>query len=443
MRVRPLDREILRLAVPTLAALVAEPLFLLVDTALVGHLGSVPLAGLSIASVVLQTAVGLLVFLAYATTPAVARLLGTGDRRAAVRVGVDGTWLALVLGAVLLVVGLACAPAAVSAFGVAPDVSAAAVRYLAISAWGLPAMLFVLAATGLLRGLQDTRTPLAIVAVGFAANAVLNALFIYGLGWGISGSAAGTVIAQWGMAMLFAVSVRREARATGARLRPGFAGVTVAAASGGWLLLRTASLRAAMLATVFAASRLGVTGLATLQVALALFSLLAFVLDSLAIAGQAMIGHDLGAARPDRMRFVTGRLVRIGVISGMLIGVIVAAVSPVLGRVFTSDAPVLRLLLPVLLVMAVGVPLAGFVFVLDGVLIGAGDARYLAVSGMFTLAVYLPLLWWSAQVQSVLALWIAFALGYLGLRAIALGLRVRGSRWLGEPSPAVRARPHA
>ena len=297
MRVRPLDREILRLAVPTLAALIAEPLFLLVDTALVGHLGSVPLAGLSIASVVLQTAVGLLVFLAYATTPAVARLLGTGDRRAAVRAGVDGTWLALMLGAVLLVVGLAFAPAAVSAFGVAPDVSAAAARYLAISAWGLPAMLFVLAATGLLRGLQDTRTPLAIVAVGFAANAVLNALFIYGFGWGISGSAAGTVIAQWGMAMLFAVSVRREARATGARLRPGFAGVTLAAASGGWLLLRTASLRAAMLATVFAASRLGVTGLATLQVALALFSLLAFVLDSLAIAGQAMIGHDLGAER--------------------------------------------------------------------------------------------------------------------------------------------------
>ena len=142
------------------------------------------------------------------------------------------------------------------------------------------------------------------------------------------------------------------------------------------------------------------------------------------------------------MRFVTGRLVRIGVISGMLIGVIVAAVSPVLGRVFTSDAPVLRSLLPVLLVMAVGVPLAGFVFVLDGVLIGAGDARYLAVSGMLTLALYLPLLWWSAQVQTVLALWIAFALGYLGLRALALGLRVRGSRWLGEPS-AVRARPHA
>ena len=443
MTVHPLDREILRLALPTLAALVAEPLFLLVDTALVGHLGSVSLAGLGIASVVLQTAVGLLVFLAYATTPTVARLLGSGDRRAAVRAGVDGAWLALGVGAALLVVGVAFAPAAVAAFGVAPDVSAAAVSYLAISAWGLPAMLFVLAATGLLRGLQDTRTPLVIVAVGFGVNAVLNALFIYGFGWGISGSAAGTVIAQVGMAMLFAVSVRRDARATGARLRPGFAGVTVAAASGGWLLLRTASLRAATLATVFAASRLGATGLATLQVALAVFSLLAFVLDSLAIAGQAMIGHGLGAAQPDRVRLVTGRLVRFGVFAGLLIGVIVAAVSPVLGQVFTSDEAVLRALLPVLLVMAVGLPLAGFVFVLDGVLIGAGDGRYLALSGMLTASAYLPLLWWSAHLQSVMALWTAFALGYIGLRALALGLRVCGSRWLGKPPLPVHPRPHA
>jgi len=429
--VHPLDREILRLAVPTLAALVAEPLFLLVDTALVGHLGSVPLAGLGIASVVLQTAVGLLVFLAYATTPAVARLLGAGNRTAAVRAGVDGAWLALAVGAVLLVLGLLFTPVTVAAFGSSPDVSAAAVGYLTISSCGLPAMLFVLAATGLLRGLQDTRTPLKIVTVGFAANAGLNALFIYGLGWGIAGSALGTVVAQWGMAALFAVSVIRAARATGARLRPGFAGVTLAATSGGWLFLRTASLRLAMVATVFAASLLGVTGLATLQVALAVFSLLAFVLDSLAISGQAMIGHGLGAARPDRVQLITRRLVRFGVLTGLLAAAVMAALSPVLGRLFTSDEPVNRALVAVFLVMAVGMPLAGFVFVLDGVLIGAGDGRYLALSGILNLAVYLPLLWWGGQQHSVLAVWTAFGLGYIGVRALTLGLRVRGTRWLG------------
>ncbi|TBN57202.1 MATE family efflux transporter [Glaciihabitans arcticus] len=429
-RPNPLDAEILRLAVPTLAALVAEPLFLIVDTALIGHLGSAPLAGLGIASVILQTAVGLLVFLAYATTPAVARLLGSGDERGAVRAGIDGLWLAAGVGALLLISGLLGASAAVDAFGAREDVTAAATTYLTISLWGLPAMLLVLAATGLMRGLQDTRTPLLIVGVGFAANAVLNAVFIYGFGWGIAGSALGTVVAQWGMALWFVASVVRAARAVGAELRPGFAGVTLAASSGGWLLVRTVSLRAAMLATVLAGSALGVIQLAALNVALAVFSLLAFVLDALAIAGQAMIGHSLGAGDRQRVRLVERRLVRFGLLAGVAIGLIIAALSPVLGFVFTDDAAVREALVPVTLLMAVGVPLAGYVFVLDGVLIGAGDGRYLALAGVIVLLVYLPLLWIGASAGNLLGLWAAFGLGYISARALSLGLRVRGEAWL-------------
>lgn len=425
---KPVDREILRLAVPTLGALVAEPLFLLVDTALVGHLGASPLAGLGIASIILQTAVGLLVFLAYATTPAVARLLGAGDERGAVRAGIDGMYLALAVGAVLLVIGLLGGSSAVAAFGAAPEVAAAATTYLLISVWGLPAMLLVLAGTGLLRGLQDARTPLIIVGVGFAANAALNALFIYGFGWGVAGSALGTVVAQWGMAVWFVAGIVRRSR--GVSLRPRLAGITVVAASGSWLLLRTVSLRVAMLATVIAGSLLGVTGLAALQVALAVFSLLAFVLDSLAIAGQAMVGHSLGGGDRARVRLVAGRLIRFGLIAGVALGVVLAALSPVLGFVFTDDAAVRSALVPVFLILALGGPLAGFVFVLDGVLIGAGDGRYLALTGILNLLVYLPLLWLGSG--SLVTLWAAFALGYLGARALTLGLRVRGEAWLGS-----------
>lgn len=424
------DRQILRLALPTLAALVAEPAFLLVDTALVGHLGAVPLAGLGIASVVLQTAVGLLVFLAYATTPAVARRLGAGDRTGAVRAGIDGIWLALAVGAVLVLIGVITAPWAVAAFGASPAVTTAASTYLTISVWGLPAMLLVLAATGLMRGLQDVRTPLVIVGIGFTANAVLNAVLIYGLGWGIAGSAIGTVIAQWGMAVLFVTRVLRLARAERAAVRPGLAGVTLAAASGGWLLLRTASLRLAMLATVFAGGVLGVTDLAALNVALAIFSLLAFVLDALAIAGQTMIGHALGAARAGGVREIMRRLIRFGLLAGLALGACIAALSPVLGFAFTSDELIRMALLPVTLLMALGVPLAGFVFVLDGVLIGAGDMRYLALSGLANVAVYLPLLWLAVQADSLLAVWAAFGIGFIGARATTLGLRVRGERWL-------------
>ena len=181
-----LNRDILRLAVPALGSLVVEPLFLMVDAALVGHLGVAPLAGLGIASAVLQTIVGLMVFLAYSTTPAVARRFGAGRHADAVSVGIDGMWLALGIGAVLALAGSLLTPALVGLFGAGEEVAVHAEAYLGISMWGLPAMLIVFAATGLLRGMQDTVTPLWIAGLGFAANAVLNWLFIYGLGWGIA-----------------------------------------------------------------------------------------------------------------------------------------------------------------------------------------------------------------------------------------------------------------
>jgi putative MATE family efflux protein len=426
-----LDRDILRLAVPALGALVAEPLFLLTDTALVGHLGNDELGGLGIASTLLQTAIGLLIFLAYATTPAVARRLGAGDRPGAIRAGIDGLWLGLLLGIALLGVGLLLSRPLVYSFGSTGGVSAAADTYLSISLWGLPGMLLVIAATGLLRGLQDTRTPLFVAIAGFAANAGLNILFIYGFGWGIAGSAVGTVIAQWAMALVFVTMAVRAARQTGTTLRPGLRGVGVAAVSSGWLFVRTVSLRLAMLATVFVGSSLGVTELGTLHIALTIFGLVALILDSLAIAGQALVGHSLGASHIERVSAVTSRLVRLGVWAGGLTGLALAATSWALGPVFSSDVRVHESLTLVVLVMAAGIPLAGYVFVLDGVLIGAGDAKYLALTGLVNLAAYLPLLAIVLMSGAGIAwLWAAFGIGYIGARAVTLGLRAKGNKWI-------------
>jgi putative MATE family efflux protein len=431
LSLNPLDRDIARLAVPAFGALVAEPLFLLTDTALVGHLGADILGGLSIASTVLQTVIGLMIFLAYATTPTVARRLGAGDRPGAIRAGIDGMWLALLLGVILLAGGLLVAEPLVAAFGSTAAVTEAGVTYLSVSLWGLPGMLLVIAATGLLRGLQDTRTPLIVALAGFAANAGLNVLFIYGFGWGIAGSAQGTVVAQWAMALVYVVMAVRSSRATGASLRPGLNGVLTAVASGGWLILRTASLRVALLITVFAATGLGVTELATLQIALTLFSTIAFMLDALAIAGQAMIGHGLGASDVGRVTAITRRLVQVGIGAGVVIGMLLAAVSWTLGPVFTSDVGVHGLLTTVVLVMAIGIPLAGYVFVLDGVLIGAGDARYLAVASLISLLLYLPLLWLALELDSgLIGVWLAFGVGYMGARALTLGVRAHGEKWI-------------
>ena len=284
------QRDILRLAVPAFLALVAEPLFLLADSAIVGHLGTAPLAGLGVASVALVTAAKLCVFLAYGTTSGVARPLGAGSERAALGAGIDGLWLALALGVPTAALVAVCAAPICGLFGASPDALAQAVTYLRVSAAGIPAMLVVLAVTGVLRGLQDTRTPLLASVIGFGANIALNLVLVYGLGLGIAGSALGTVLAQTGMAAALVAVVTRRARALDARLRPHPGRVLRAATDGLPLLVRTVALRAVFVVTTWVAAGLGDVPVAAYQVSVTVWSFLAFALDALAIAGQALTG---------------------------------------------------------------------------------------------------------------------------------------------------------
>lgn len=420
---------------PALGALVAEPLFLLVDSALIGHLGVTPLAGLGIAAAVLQTIVGLMVFLAYATTPAVARRFGAGDPTKAVSVGIDGMWLALGIGALIGLFGWLATPGLVGLFGPSDEVAAQAQTYLGLSMAGIPAMLIVFAATGLLRGMQDTVTPLWIAGLGFTANALLNWLLIYGVGWGIAGSAIGTVIAQWAMVGAYVVVIGRLAARHSASVRPQREGLTGSARAGMWLFVRTLSLRIALLLPVAAATGMGTPELAGYQLVFTMFSTAAFALDALAIAAQALVGKGLGAGDIDSVRHVLSRTVAWGAWFGVLVGVVIAALSGVLGIVFTGSAEVAALIQPALLVLAIAQPLAGIVFVLDGVLIGAGDAKYLALSGIVNLLAYLPLLGivvWTG-VDGVWGLaWLAASwfVGYLAARFVTLSWRARGADWM-------------
>lgn len=428
-------REILRLAVPAFGALVAEPLFLLADSAIVGHLGVAELAGVGLASAVLHTAVGLMVFLAYSTTPAVARALGEGKPGKALAAGRDGVWLALILGLALAVAGFAAAGPLVDLMGAEGEVRSFAVEYLRWSMPGLVAMLLVFAGTGVLRGLQDTRTPLVVATAGFGLNIVLNFWLVYGLGWSVAGSAAGTSMAQWAMALVYVVVVKRNTAIHGVPLRPSWRGIRSMAGVGSWLMLRTVSLRLAILATVLVATAQGTVNLAAHQLAMTIFSFLAFGLDALAIAAQALIGKELGAGRAARARLLTRTMTRWGIGLGIATGLLLAAAAPWLGRLFTPDPQVQWALAVALWVVAAGQPVAGYVFVLDGVLIGAGDARYLALAGLVNIAVYAPLL--AAAALSAMTgpaglgwLWAAFALGYMAARALTLGFRARSDRWM-------------
>jgi putative MATE family efflux protein len=424
------DREILALALPAFGALVAEPLFVLVDSAIVGHLGTAQLAGLGVAAALLSTAVSIFVFLAYATTAAVARRVGAGDLPAAIRQGMDGIWLALLLGAAVVALTLPTAPWVVEAFGASGTAAPHAATYLRVSSLGIPAMLVVLAATGVLRGLQDTRTPLYVAIAGFSANAVLSVTLVYGAGLGIAGSAWGTVIAQCGMAAAYLTVVVRGARRHGASLRPDTAGIRASAQAGVPLLIRTLSLRAVLLIATAIAARLGDVPVAAHQIILSLWSLMAFALDAIAIAGQAIIGRYLGAGDTEGARAVCRRMVRWGVVSGVALGVLLVAARPLFIPLFTGDDAVRQALLPALLVVALTQPVAGVVFVLDGVLMGAGDGPYLAGAMVVTLVVFTPVaLLVPALGGGLTAVWWAMSL-MMATRMVTLWLRMRSGRWL-------------
>ncbi len=425
-----LDRRILAVAAPAFLALVTEPLMLLADTAIIGHLGTTELGGLAAASVVLTTVVGLCVFLAYGSTAAVARQHGAGREAAAYGLAVGGLWLALGLG-IILGLGTAVSSKALSDWlSSSAAVAEQADRYLVISASGVPAMLVVLAATGALRGVLDLKTPLIVAAVANVLNVVLNLALVYGLGLGIGGSAAGTVIAQWVAAAWLGVVVVRRARAARASVWPRIGAIVRAGRDGVPLLVRTATLRASLVLATAVAADLGDVPLAAHQVATAIVTFLAFGLDAIAIAGQALTGRTLGAGDAPRTRELTRRMVAWGIGTGLFAAVVLAAGSPVLARLFSPDPAVQRALVPALLVVAAIQPLSGVVFVLDGVLIGAGDGVYLAWAGLAVLVAYVPLVLAVGALDAGFTwLWAAYG-AFIAARLVTLWLRQRSDRWM-------------
>lgn len=421
------DRQILRLAVPAFGALVAEPLFLLTDTVIVSRLPAPALGALGVASTVLGFLVGLCVFLAYGTTAAVARQIGAGNVRRAVRQGVDGLWLAVGVGLAIIVVVWPLAPWLVHLIGAEDEMARQAVTYLRISLLGVPAMLLVLAGTGVLRGMQDTTTPLLVSVGSFALNAVLNLVFVLGLGWGIAGSAWGTVLAQSLAAAVYLALVFGRHRAP---FRPDPAGVRAAGSAGVALVIRTACMQVVLTVAATLATRMGQEQIEAHTIAIRIWTLLAFALDAIAIAGQAITGRTLGAGDVIGTRRATRRMVEWGIGSGVLLGLLVIAARPFVPGMFDADPVVAGELLDLLWVIGALQVVAGAVFVLDGVLIGAGDQRYLAWAGLWTTLAYLPAaLAVVAAGGGLVTLWMALGV-WMAARLITLGLRAHGTAWL-------------
>ena len=379
----------MRLALPALGALAAEPLYLLADTAIVGHLGTPQLAALGIASVILTTSFTLFNFLAYGTTAQVARLHGAGEERAAGRIAAQALWLASALGLLLCAAIVAAAVPAARLMGGEGQTAAYAVQYLRIAALGLPFALIALAGQGYLRGTADLRTPLVIVIAANALNVALELLFVYRFDWGIEGSAAGTAVAQACMGAAFAWTLLR---APADSRRPRRRAIAALARIGGHLFVRTAALTGAFAVASAVVARVGTASLGAHQIAFQLWSFLALVLDAIAIAAQVIVGRALGAGRDAEARTAAARMIWWSVAFGALLGAVMLALGGVLPQAFTDDPAVIERTRAVWWLFALMQPAAGAVFALDGILIGAGDSRFLMQSMLVAaVGVFVPL----------------------------------------------------
>jgi putative MATE family efflux protein len=423
----PYDREIYRLALPALGALAAEPLYLLADTAMVGHLGTPELAALALAGTLLTGAFTLFNFLTYGTTAQVARLHGAGQEEAAGRIAAQALWLSAGIGVCLTAVLASLASPLVDLLGGEGRTGELAVTYLRIGSLGLPFALIALAGQGWLRGVSDLRTPLVIVVAANAVNVVLNLLFIYAFDWGLEGSAWATVVSQAGMGAAFAL---RLLRAPADSRSPSLAAMRPLGRIGGQIFVRTAALYGSFLVASAVLARIGEDSLAAHLIAFQLFVFLALVLDAVAIAGQVIVGRALGAGDAEGARRAARRMIEWAVVAGGVFAVVLFALIDVLPHAFTDDPRVVDRAQEIWPLFALMQPANGAVFALDGILIGAGDTRFL-MWGMIAAALgaFVPIALASLALDlGIVGVWVGL-LALIAVRLLTCGLRFRSGRW--------------
>ncbi|SMG07507.1 putative efflux protein, MATE family [Rhodococcus rhodochrous J3] len=423
-------RRILGLALPALGVLAAEPLYLLFDIAVVGRLGALPLAGLAIGGLILAQVSTQLTFLSYGTTSRAARLHGADRHDDAVGEGVQATWLAMIVGLTILLVGQALAGPVARLLAGDAEIADAAVSWLRVALFGAPLILVGLAGNGWMRGVQDTIRPLRFVIAGLALSAVLCPVLVHGLlgapRWELVGSAVANVIGQSVTAVLFVVALLRA----GVPLRPRPAVIGAQLRLGRDLIARSLAFQACFLSAAAVASRFGAAAVAGHQVVLQLWNFVTLTLDSLAIAAQALVGAALGAADRRGATRLAWRLSAWSAVFAVVLAVVFVAGKDVIPGLFTTDTEVLDQIGVAWWFFVAIMPLAGIVFALDGVLLGAGDAAFLRTATLASaLFGFLPLIWLSLAYDWGLAgIWTGLTV-FIVFRMIAVVWRTLSGRW--------------
>lgn len=442
-RRNPRDRVIAALAIPALGTLAMDPLVSIVDTAWVARLGTEALAALAIASAVFAAVFSIFNFVHMTITPLVAGEVGAArtDRAGAVSKGALG--VSFVIGVVVALVAIPSSDAIVGLFGATPDVAGLASDYLRIRFLALPMMLLAMVGHGIYRGHSDTKTPLWVATGMNLVNLVLDPLLIFTFGLGVAGAAWATVAAQTIAAVWFLVLIlgtQRERLGTGARIgNLGSLGIGRILDAGWPMMVRSAALLAALTATTVAASRIGTDQVAAHQIAIQVWLFLSFVLDSFAVAAQAMVGTDLGSGSVAAARGIANRLLFLGFFAGVTLSVGLALTAGVIPVLFGVDDGVRSELASIYAFVVLLQPLTALVYVWDGIAIGASAFRYLAASMVVAGVVTIVVL--AAMGDTLVGVWLAITLLSL-TRLAAFGVWHPGWPRGGVPGPS-RASPAA
>ncbi len=423
-------RRILALALPTLGVLVAEPLYLLFDLAVVGRLGALALAGLAVGGLILAQVSSQLTFLAYGTTARAARRHGAGDERGAVAEGVQASWLAVGIGLVIVAVVQLFAVPIIGAISGGGDIADEALAWVRIALFGVPLILLSMAGNGWMRGVQQTRRPLTYVVAGLALSAVLCPVLVHGLVGAprmeLPGSAVANVVGQAVTAALFVSALVRER----VELRPHPSVMRAQLVLGRDLIARSLAFQACFVSAAAVAARFGAASVAAHQLVLQLWNFLALTLDSLAIAAQTLVGAALGAGNASGARGLARRITGWSEIFALGLAALFAAGAAVIPPLFTDDPAVLDRTGVVWWFFVALIPVAGIVFALDGVLLGAGDAAYLRTTTLgAALLGFLPAIWLSLVFDwGIAGIWSGLV-AFMVLRLIAVVWRALSGRW--------------
>lgn len=423
-------RDFLKLALPALGVLAAEPLYLLLDVAVVGRLGAQALAGLAMGALVLGLVSTQLTFLSYGTTSRAARMFGAGRRADAVNEGVQATWMAVVIGSVLAAAVFLAADPLLSLLAGDGQIAADAADWLRIAIVGTPLILITLAGNGWMRGVQDTVRPLRCVLVGLAVSAVLCPVLVFGLAGapelGLAGSAVANLAGQALAAALFLGALAAERQS----LAPQWPVMRAQLVLARDLVLRSLGFQACFLSAAAVAARFGAPALAAHQVVLQLWNFITLTLDSLAIAAQAIIGAALGAGRAAQARRLAWRITRWSLALAGGLALVIALLGPVLPTLFTDDGAVLAEIDAVWWLFALLIPLGGIAFALDGVLLGSGDVAFLRTATLASAVLgFLPLIWLSLMLGwGLTGIWWGLVL-FMALRVAAVLWRTASGKW--------------